>query len=95
MTGVQTCALPICGPHVPSTGKIGAFKIQSIASCYWHGDANSDRLTRVYGVAFVHSKQLKQHLKLLEEAKKRDHRVIGKKLKLFHVDDMVGQGRTK
>lgn len=80
------------GPHVPSTGKIGAFKIQSIASSYWHGDASSDRLTRVYGVAFVHSKQLKQYLKLLEEAKERDHRVIGKKLKLFHVDDMVGQG---
>ena len=80
------------GPHVPSTGRIGAFKIQSIASSYWHGDAKSDRLTRVYGIAFVHSKQLKQHLKLLEEAKKRDHRVIGKKLKLFHIDDMVGQG---
>ena len=80
------------GPHVPSTGKIGAFKLQSIASSYWHGDANSDQLTRVYGVAFVHSKQLKQHLKMLEEAKLRDHRVIGKKLKLFHIDEQVGQG---
>ena len=52
------------GPHVPSTGKIGAFKLQSIASSYWHGDADSDSLTRVYGIAFVHKKQLKQHLKL-------------------------------
>ena len=80
------------GPHVPSTGCIGTFKLQSIASSYWHGDADSDRLTRVYGVAFVHKKQLKQYLKMLEEAKKRDHRVLGKKLKLFHVDEQVGQG---
>ena len=80
------------GPHVPSTGRIGAFKLQSIASSYWHGDADSDRLTRVYGVAFVHKKQLKQYLKMLEEAKQRDHRVLGKKLKLFHVDEQVGQG---
>ncbi len=80
------------GPHVPSTGKIGAFTLQTIASSYWHGDADSDRLTRVYGTAFVHKKQLKNHLKLLEEAKKRDHRVIGKKLGLFHIDEMVGQG---
>jgi len=80
------------GPHVPSTGRIGAFKVQSIASSYWHGDAKSDRLTRVYGVAFVHSKQLKQHLSQLEEAKKRDHRIIGKKLDLFHIDEVVGQG---
>jgi threonyl-tRNA synthetase len=80
------------GPHVPSTGKIGAFALQSIASSYWHGDAESDRLTRIYGTAFVHKKQLKNHLKLLEEAKKRDHRVIGKKLGLFHIDEMVGQG---
>ncbi|MBN42071.1 MAG: threonine--tRNA ligase [Alphaproteobacteria bacterium] len=80
------------GPHVPSTGKIGAFKLQSIASSYWHGDADSDSLTRVYGIAFVHKKQLKQHLKLLEEAKKRDHRVLGKKLDLFHIDEQVGQG---
>lgn len=80
------------GPHVPSTGTIGAFKLQTIASSYWHGDAESDRLTRVYGIAFVHKKQLKNHLKLLEEAKKRDHRLIGKKLGLFHIDEMVGQG---
>jgi len=80
------------GPHVPTTGRIGAFKLQSIASSYWHGDANSDSLTRVYGVAFVHKKQLKQFLKMFEEAKQRDHRVIGKKLKLFHVDEQVGQG---
>jgi len=80
------------GPHVPSTGRIGAFKLQSIASSYWHGDADSDSLTRVYGVAFVHKKQLKQYLKMLEEAKQRDHRVLGKKLKLFHVDEQVGQG---
>ena len=80
------------GPHVPSTGKIGAFKLLSLASSYWHGDADSERLTRVYGIAFVHKKQLKNHLKLLEEAKKRDHRVIGKKLGLFYIDEMVGQG---
>jgi len=80
------------GPHVPSTGCIGAFTLQSIASSYWHGDAESDRLTRIYGIAFVHKKQLKNHLKILEEAKKRDHRVIGKKLGLFHIDEMVGQG---
>ncbi|MBT4531197.1 MAG: threonine--tRNA ligase [Phycisphaerae bacterium] len=80
------------GPHVPTTGKIGAFKLQSIASSYWHGDADSDNLTRVYGVAFVHKKQLKKYLKLLEEAKLRDHRVLGKKLKLFHIDEQVGQG---
>ena len=80
------------GPHVPSTGRIGAFKIMTIASSYWHGDANSDNLTRVYGTAFVHSKQLKAHLKQLEEAKERDHRTVGKNLGLFHIDEQVGQG---
>ncbi len=80
------------GPHVPSTGRIGAFKVMSLASSYWHGDAASDSLTRVYGTAFADQKQLDKHLELLEEAKKRDHRVIGKQLQLFHIDEAVGQG---
>jgi len=80
------------GPHLPSTGKIGACKIMSLASSYWHGDENSDRLTRVYGTAFFRKKDLNKHLDNLAEAKKRDHRVIGKKLGLFTIDEMVGQG---
>ncbi|MCB9848465.1 MAG: threonine--tRNA ligase [Phycisphaeraceae bacterium] len=80
------------GPHVPSTGRIGAVKVLSLASSYWHGDENSDRLTRVYGTAFPSKKELDEHLELLEQARARDHRVIGKKLGLFHIDDMVGQG---
>ncbi len=80
------------GPHVPSTGKIGAVKVMSLASSYWHGDENSDRLTRVYGTAFFNKKDLKAHLERLEEAKKRDHRVLGKQLQLFHFDEAVGQG---
>ncbi|MAY74794.1 MAG: threonine--tRNA ligase [Phycisphaerae bacterium] len=80
------------GPHVPSTGRVGAFKILSLSSSYWHGDENSDRLTRVYGTAFFSKKDLDQHLERLEEAKKRDHRVLGKALDLFHQDDDVGQG---
>ncbi len=80
------------GPHVPSTGRIGAVKVMSLASSYWHGDENSDRLTRVYGTAFPTQKELDEHLNNLEEARKRDHRVLGKKLGLFHIDDMVGQG---
>lgn len=80
------------GPHVPSTGRIGAFKVLSLASSYWHGDANSDSLTRVYGTAFAHPSHLTQHLERLDEAKKRDHRVLGKKLNLFHIDESVGQG---
>lgn len=80
------------GPHLPRTGLIGAFKVLSLASSYWHGDAESDRLTRVYGTAFFDAKQLQQYLDQLEEAKKRDHRVLGKRLRLFHIDEMVGQG---
>jgi len=80
------------GPHAPSTGRIGAAKLLSLASSYWHGDENSDRLTRVYGTAFPSKKELDDYLEQLEEAKKRDHRVIGKNLQLFHIDEEVGQG---
>ncbi len=80
------------GPHVPSTGRIGAVKVMSVASSYWHGDENSDRLTRVYGTAFPSQKELDEYLHQLEEAKKRDHRVIGRQLRLFHIDEDVGQG---
>ncbi len=80
------------GPHVPSTGHIAAFQVMSLASSYWHGDADSDRLTRVYGTAFAHKKQLADHLHLIEEAKTRDHRKLGAELSLFVIDDMVGQG---
>lgn len=80
------------GPHVPHTGDISAFKVMSLASSFWHGDANSDRLTRVYGTAFPHKKHLKVHLQKREEAKKRDHRVLGKKYGLFAIDETVGQG---
>jgi threonyl-tRNA synthetase len=80
------------GPHVPSTGRIGAFKVLSLASSYWHGDEKSDRLTRVYGTAFADPKQLERYLNMMEEARKRDHRVLGKQLRLFHIDEAVGQG---
>ncbi|MDH7600497.1 MAG: threonine--tRNA ligase, partial [Sedimentisphaerales bacterium] len=71
------------GPHVPSTGKIGAFKIMSVAGAYWHGDVTKKMLQRVYGTAWPTSEQLDQYLHRLEQAKKRDHRVIGKQLDLF------------
>ncbi len=80
------------GPHVPSTGRIGAFKVTSLASSYWKGDETLDRLTRVYGTAFATKPELEAYLKQVEEAKKRDHRVLGKQLRLFHIDEMVGQG---
>jgi threonyl-tRNA synthetase len=80
------------GPHVPSTGKIKGFKVMSVASSYWHGDANSDRFQRVYGTAFFDKKQLDEHMKMLDEAKKRDHRVLGPQLGLYTIDEAVGQG---
>jgi threonyl-tRNA synthetase len=80
------------GPHVPSTGKLAAFKLLSVAGAYWHGDASKQQLTRVYGTVFPDKKALKAHLTALEEAKKRDHRVLGRQLGLFHIDDAVGQG---
>jgi threonyl-tRNA synthetase len=80
------------GPHIPSTGKIRAFKVTSVAQSHWHGDVSSDKFQRVYGTAFFDKKQLDEHFKTLEEAKKRDHRVIGPALGLFTIDDQVGQG---
>jgi threonyl-tRNA synthetase len=80
------------GPHVPATGKIGAFKVTSVAASNWHGDITSDRFQRVYGTAFFDKKQLDEYLKQIDEAKKRDHRVLGPQLGLFAIDDKVGQG---
>ena len=76
--------LDLCkGPHAPSTGSIGAFKLQSLAGAYWRGDSNRQQLTRVYGTAFLDKKELAAHLEMLEEAKKRDHRLLGQQLGLF------------
>jgi threonyl-tRNA synthetase len=76
--------LDLCkGPHAPSTGRIGAFKLQSLAGAYWRGDSNRRQLTRVYGTAFLDKKALEEHLERLEEAKKRDHRILGPQLGLF------------
>jgi len=75
------------GPHVPSTGKLKAFKVLSVAGAYWHGDQASDQLTRIYGTCFADKEGLEKHLKFLEEAKKRDHRRLGKELDLFHIED--------
>jgi threonyl-tRNA synthetase len=80
------------GPHVPSTSKIKAFKLMSIAGAYWRADQTREQLTRIYGVVFNDKKQLDEHLKQLDEAKKRDHRVIGPALGLYCIDDKVGQG---
>jgi threonyl-tRNA synthetase len=71
------------GPHVPSTGKIKAFKLTKLAGAYWRADSQNKQLQRVYGIAFPDKKMLKEHLKMLEEAEKRDHRKLGKDLELF------------
>ncbi len=75
------------GPHIPSTGKIGGFKIMSIAGAYFHGDAREKMLQRIYGTAFADKKELAQYLERLEEAKKRDHRLLGRQLDLFSFHD--------
>ncbi|MBX3419078.1 MAG: threonine--tRNA ligase [Pirellulaceae bacterium] len=80
------------GPHIPSPKMIGAFKLMSIAGAYWKGDENRQQLQRLYATAFFNEQDLVQHLERIEEAKKRDHRVLGKRLGLFHIDEMVGQG---
>jgi len=80
------------GPHVPRTGNCKAFKLMSVASAFYKGDASNPQLQRVYGTAFKNKTQLAEHLEQLEEAKKRDHRKIGRELGLFHFDESVGQG---
>jgi len=80
------------GGHIPNTGIIKAVKILSIAGAYWRGDEKNKQLTRVYGISFPKQKDLTEYLELLEEAKKRDHRKLGKELELFHFSQRVGQG---
>jgi len=80
------------GPHVASTGKIGPFKLLSVAGAYWRGDEKNKMLTRIYGTVFPTQKELDKYLAQLEEAKKRDHRRLGKDLNLFVFSDLVGKG---
>jgi len=80
------------GPHIESTGKISAFKLLSLAGAYWHGDEKNKMLTRIYGTAFESPKDLDEYLHNLEEAKKRDHRKLGKELDLFTFSDLIGSG---
>ncbi|MBL8753768.1 MAG: threonine--tRNA ligase [Planctomycetes bacterium] len=75
------------GPHVPSTGWLKASKVMSVAGAYWHGDQTSDQLTRIYGTCFADEKALKAHLNRLEEAKRRNHRKLGKEMGLFHIEE--------
>ncbi|MGN6416719.1 MAG: threonine--tRNA ligase [Pseudobacter sp.] len=80
------------GPHIPSTGPIKAIKLTNIAGAYWKNDSNNKMLTRIYGISFPSQKELDEHLTMLEEAKKRDHRKLGKELGIFTMDDDVGPG---
>jgi threonyl-tRNA synthetase len=75
------------GPHVPSTGKLKHFKLMKVAGAYWRGDHRNEMLQRIYGVAFASKESLQQHLDMLEEAEKRDHRKLGRELDLFHMDE--------
>lgn len=87
---IDMCA----GPHIDSTAEIdpNSFALARIAGAYWLGDANNQQLTRIYAYAFETAEELDAHLKMLEEAKKRDHRILGKKMKLFTISDLVGSG---
>jgi threonyl-tRNA synthetase len=85
---VDLCA----GPHVERTGDIKAFKVLSFAGAYWRGDESKPQLQRVYGTAFASAQELKAHLERMEEAKRRDHRLLGRQLDLFSVDELVGPG---
>lgn len=85
---IDLCA----GPHVDTTRAIGAFRLTHVASAYYKGDERNPQLQRIYGTAFPTQEELENYFNALEEAKKRDHRKLGKELKLFHIDDSVGQG---
>lgn len=80
------------GPHIPNTGVIKAIKLTNLAGAYWRGDVNSKQLTRIYGISFPKQKMLDEHLHRIEEAKKRDHRKLGKELGIYMIDQMVGSG---
>src|SRR5438046_1264829 len=80
------------GPHIPSTGKIKAFKLLNIAGAYWLGDEKNPQLQRIYGTSFFSKKDLDSYLNQIEEAKKRDHRVLGKQLDLFSIQELAGPG---
>jgi threonyl-tRNA synthetase len=80
------------GPHVESTGKVGAFKLMRVSGAYWRGSEKNAQMQRVYGVGFATDKELRQYLQMLEEAKKRDHRKLGAELDLFVMSEMVGSG---
>jgi threonyl-tRNA synthetase len=80
------------GPHVPSAGRIGAFKLLSVAGAYWKGDPSRPQLQRLYGTAFFRQEDLDEHLRRIEEAKRRDHRVLGRQLHLFTTSSLVGSG---
>ena len=80
------------GPHIPHTGFVKAVKVTAIAGAYWKGDENNKQLTRVYGITFPKKKELTAYLELVEQAKARDHRKLGKELELFHFSERVGQG---
>lgn len=80
------------GPHIPHTGFIKAIKLTNVSGAYWKGDEKNKMLTRVYGITFPNQKELDEYLAMLEEAKKRDHRKLGKELGIFTMDEMVGQG---
>src|SRR5690606_2857394 len=80
------------GPHVEATDRVGAFKLMRVAGAYWRGKENNPQMQRVYGVAFATDKELRQHLNMLEEAKKRDHRKLGAELDLFVSSPLIGSG---
>lgn len=85
--------LDLCrGPHIPAPKSIGAYKLLSVAGAYWKGDASRKQLQRLYGTAFFDKKDLAEHLERIEEAKRRDHRVLGKQLELFTINPLVGSG---